>query len=423
MTSLHDFYPQRLTPWITRWMQRCAPMLARWIYWVDVVIPEAHLQRLKQLDGDRVLLLPNHPTFHDPIVIFLLSAKLGRAFYYMAAYETFQNPSTMFLIAAGVKPLHQLATSTRVIGGLRWLLQHLGMYSIRRGLADRASIAQTLTLLAEPDCHLVIFPEGGCSFQNDTVMPFRAGAVQMAFQTLNKYAKKGEEIPNLYIIPVSIKYHYTGDMQPVIERSLHRLEVKLGLKPTSLLSPYDRLRAIAKAVLNTIERDYGLTTTDPPSHDLNARIQALKLHVIGSCEQQLALAPAAGDLIRERVYRIQHVLNTQADDLDQKLVWSFALVEKAMTRLLNFDAIYDSYVGENPTPERFLDTLIRLEREVFEIDQPPPKGHRIASLYLGESLNLKDVFADYQQNRGEVVDRVVADLRQTVQDNLDKLNL
>jgi 1-acyl-sn-glycerol-3-phosphate acyltransferase len=217
MTPLHDFYPQHLTPWIVNWMQRCAPVLAQWIYWVEIRISEDQLERLRQLDGDRVLLLPNHPTFHDPIVMFLLSAKLKRSFYYMAAYETFQNPSTMFLIAAGFKPLHRLAQSRRVIEALRWLLRHLGMYSIRRGLADRASIAQTLTLLAEPDCHLVIFPEGGCSFQNDTVMPFRVGAVQMAFQVLNKYAKKDEDVPDLYVIPVSIKYHYTGDMQPVIE--------------------------------------------------------------------------------------------------------------------------------------------------------------------------------------------------------------
>lgn len=422
MASLHDFYPQHLTPWIARWMQRCAPILARWIYWVEIFIPQEQLNRLQYLDDDRVLLLPNHPTFHDPIVMFLLSAKLKRAFYYMAAYETFQNPSTMFLIAAGFAPLHRLATSDRITSGLRWLLQHLGMYSIRRGLADRASIAQTLTLLAEPDCHLVIFPEGGCSFQNDTVMPFRAGAVQMAFQALNKYAKRGEDIPNLYVIPVTIKYHYTGDMQPVIERSLRQLETRLGLNPESL-SPYERLRAIAKAVLSTIEKDYGLTASDPGSQDLNIRIQALRLHVIESCEQQLSLKPAPGDLIRERVYRIQHVLNTQTEDIDQKLVWSFELVEKAMSRLLNFDAIYDDYVADNPTPERFLDTLIRLEREVFDIDQPPPKGHRIAALYLGEPLNLRDIIAEYQQNRAETVDRVVTQIHQTVQHNLDTLKV
>ena len=418
MTRLHDFYPQKLTPAIVGWVQWCAAFLARWIYWVEIRVDKEQLQHLRQLNGERVLLLPNHPTFHDPIVMFLLSAKVKRAFYYMAAYETFANPSTMFLISAGFKPLHLLGESDCFKQLLRWMLQHLGMYSLRRGLADRASIAQTLTLLTEPDCHLVIFPEGGCSFQNDTVMPFRPGAVQIAFQALNKYAKKDREIPHLYAIPISIKYHYTEDMQPVIERSLHQLERKLGIAHESSDSAYKRLRVLAEAVLTRIEKDYNLAPLNTPSQKLNDRIQALKLHVINSCEQQLSLTPAPGELIRERVYKIQHLINTQAEVAGQKLIWNLELVEKGMSRLLNFDAIYDGYVADEPTPERFLDTLIRLEREVFNIDQPPPKGYRTATIYLGETLNLKDALADYQHHRAETVERVVSKIHQTVQNNL-----
>lgn len=419
MISPQDFYPQKLTPWIVRTVQVCAPFLARWIYWVEIRVDPEQLAHLKHLDGDRVLLLPNHPTFHDPIIMFLLSAKLKRAFYYMAAYETFDNPGTMFLISAGFKPLHYLAQSKRFTQVLRWMLQHLGMYSIRRGLADRASIAQTLTLLTEPACHLVIFPEGGCSFQNDTVMPFRVGAVQMAFQALNRFAKKNEAIPDLYAIPISIKYRYTGNMESVIEQTLRRLERELNLASDSSHSPYDRLRAIAERVLTRIEQDYDRALPNQGSETLNDRIQALRLHVIESCEQQLALTPPPGEFIRERVYKIQHMLNTQADSLDQSLLWSLDLVEKAMTRLLNFDAIYDGYVAANPTPERFLDTLIRLEREVFDIDQPPPKGYRIATVYLGKSINLKDLVSDYQGDRSTTVDNITSCIHQTVQANLN----
>ncbi|NJN24473.1 MAG: hypothetical protein HC810_08915 [Acaryochloridaceae cyanobacterium RL_2_7] len=57
----------------------------------------------------------------------------------------------------------------------------LGVYSVRRGQSDRPSMKETLSLLCQRDAHLVIFAEGGCSFQNDTVMPFRPGAIQLAF--------------------------------------------------------------------------------------------------------------------------------------------------------------------------------------------------------------------------------------------------
>jgi 1-acyl-sn-glycerol-3-phosphate acyltransferase len=418
MTPSPDFYPPKLRPWLVRLLQWCAPPLARWLYWVDVEVSEAELQQLAQLKGDRVLLLPNHPTFHDPIVMFLLSAKARRLFYYLAAYETFDDPSTMFLISAGFKPLHRLAQSERFKKLLRWLLQQLGMYSIRRGLADRPSIAQTLALLAEPDCHLVIFPEGGCSFQNDTVMPFRPGGIQMAFQTLNKQSKREETVPNLYVIPVTIKYHYTGDMTPVIERSLSALEKALDIVPEQAASAYMRLRAIAERVLTGIEADYGLTSAEHVSQNWNDRIQTLKQRVIESCEQQLSLTPPPGEMIRERVYKIQHLLNTSAEVVDEQLQWSHSFVEKTMIRLLNFDAIYDGYVAADPTPERFLDTLIRLEREVFNIDQPPPKGHRIAKITLATPYNLKTEFEDYQHSRAATIDRMVSKIHRTVQRNL-----
>ena len=106
------------------------------------------------------------------------------------------------------------------------------------------------------------------------------------------------------------------------------------------------------------------------------------------------------------------------------------LIEKSVKRLLNFDAIYDGYVAENPTPERFLDTLIRLEREVFEIDQPKPKGFRQAIVKIGTPVNLKDFFADYQRDRdckeqtsrNKTVSQVMLQIQQEVQNNLDLLH-
>ena len=90
--------------------------------------------------------------------------------------------------------------------------------------------------------------------------------------------------------------------------------------------------------------------------------------------------------------------------------------------MLNFDAIYDGYVAANPTQERFLDTLTRLEREVFDIDKPPPKGYRQARVKVGELVNLKDFFADYQRDRAGTVNAVMLKIQQAVQNNLDLLN-
>lgn len=416
-----DFYPPRLNPSLVRLIQTIAPPLVRWFYWAELEIDEADLQQLMAFRNQRLLLLPNHPTFHDPIMMFILSARLKQSFYYLAAYETFGNLDTMFLISARFILFRYLAKLKCLEDSFRRLLQQLGMYSIRRGLPDRSSIAKTLELLAQPACHLVIFPEGGCSFQNDTVMPFRPGAIQLAFRALDRLAKQAEQPPDLYVIPIAIKYHYTQDPEPIIQSSLKRLEKRLDLTPPETATAYERLRKIAETVLIQIEQEYGLDSSVLHHQDWNDRIQRLKQSVVQEVAQRLSIPYTPGDLIRERVYQIQHLLQTQTEEVEQDPVLTLDWVEKATSRLLNFDAIYDGYVAENPTPERFLDTLTRLEREVFDIDQPPPKGYRQAKLQLGQPMNLKTYFEDYRRDRTEAVNQLTTVVQQSVQAKLDSL--
>ena len=395
-----SFYPPRLNPFLVRLAQFISPWVTRWFYKFELVVSPQSLEKLRSLTNQRLLLLPNHPTFQDPVVIFALSAKLGQAFYYLAALE--------------------LLSSSR--GSL---LQRLGVYSIRRGLLDRPSIAQTLALLRQPDCHLVVFPEGGCSFQNDLVMPFRAGAVQLAFQVMNRFSKQGEPHPDLYAVPVSIKYRYTQDMSEVIERTLERLEQALNLNRGSD-TIYQRLPAIAEAVLVKIEQDYGLPTADEQT-TREQRITRLRNHILDKCEHLLGIASNPNELARERTYKIEYALKTQTEEMEASESKGdrsdyLELIDKSVKRLFNFDAITNGYVASNPTPERFLDTLIRLEREVFDIDQPPPKGFRQARVEIGEPINLKDFFADYQRDRTSTVNTVMLKVQQAVQANLDRLN-
>ncbi len=392
-----DFYPPRLNLKLVNLAQRIAPLAAHWYYRFDLVVSQEDLDCLRSLQHKRLLLLPNHPTFDDPIVIFLLSARLGIPFYYLSARET-------------------------LLGKQGYWLQRLGVYSIRRGMVDRASFAQTLEILTQNSCKLVIFAEGGVSFQNDTVMPFRVGAIQMAFQAMNKVLKQEKSVPDLYAVPIAIKYHYTGDMTAAIAHSLKKLEQALQIQPQGNF--YQRLRTVAGEVLLRCEQEYGLHK--PEVTDWNQRVFNLKEHVLQQCEQRLGLTSSPGERGRERTYRIQQALEEATDQashsnttLDQ--IWTWEVMAKAAWRVLNFDAIYDGYVAASITPERFLDTLIRLERDVFNIDKPRPLGHRQALVHVAEPINLKDWFADYQQNRTLTVNTVMQKIHQTVQQKLDSL--
>ncbi|MGV2830065.1 1-acyl-sn-glycerol-3-phosphate acyltransferase [Myxosarcina sp. GI1(2024)] len=387
-----QFFPPRLNPLFTRLCQSIAYPAAYFAYQLELAIEPEDVARLREIETERIVYLPNHPTLDDGIVLFLLSARVGQLFHYIIAYEAFQ-------------------------GWVGKFLQTIGAYSIRRGVGDRSSIVQTLKLLQQPATKLVIFPEGGCSYQNDTVMPFRSGAIELAFKALAQLAKQETVVPDFYVVPVSLKYLYTSSMSLEIEKTLSRLETALKIAPRTD-DLYQRLRIVAERILINLENQYG-SDRQNTELDWNQRIEKLKELLIEQCEAKLNLSSGDRLPLRERVYKIQSVLDSTQQELGIPEATREHLYQTTV-RLLNFNAIYDGYVAEYPTAERFLDTLTRLEREVFQINHPPAKGHRKACITTGSPINLKNYFSQYRQNKEEIVQVLNLQLQQTVQQNLDK---
>ncbi|MGF1489491.1 MAG: 1-acyl-sn-glycerol-3-phosphate acyltransferase [Prochloraceae cyanobacterium] len=387
-----EFYPPQPNPIVIGFCQSILPLVARWIYKMKVEIDEKELQKLIALENERMVFLPNHVMLPDWITIGFISLKIKGVFYYLAAYESFKG----------------------IVGKF---LQSLGVYSVKRGMADRTSIAYTLELLRQPQARLVIFPEGGCSYQNDTVMPFRPGAIQLPFQAMKKMTKD-EDLPSFYLVPISIKYKYTGEMSSVIDRTLSNLEAKLNINKKSD-DNYQRLRDISERVLLNLESEYKIDNKEVTGKEWNERIDLLKNHALENCEQQLDITPPNNSPIRERVYKIQYTLNSRAEsELPDRGYWTYRSIYKTTVRLLNFNAIYDGYVAEEPTPERFMDTLTRLEREVFETDQPSPKAPRKAYIRIGDPIDLKDYFEAYKQNKVTTIENLREQVQQIVKQNL-----
>jgi hypothetical protein len=392
--SQNTFYPATPHPLLVGLVQWSAPLAAQWRYKFEVVADSESLERLRSLRDQRLLLLPNHTCFDDPPVMFTLSGRVGLRFQYLAALELFQSKLGIWL-------------------------QRLGTYSIRRGFGDRTSVAYTLDLLCDPDCKLVIFAEGGCSFQNDTVLSFRSGAIQMAFQALNRFHKRSEPLPNLYLLPVGIKYRYSQDMSAVIESSLQELEKTLHLHPNG--SSYQRLTQIATQRLEFWEQEFDVKPE--PDWRWTDRMAHLKATILAIAEQQLDLETVLNDTDRDRAYRLESVLNAIASDESSTAnTANLTKLGRGVKQVLHYAAIHNGYVAEFPTQERFLDTLTCLERDVFNIDQPPPKGHRQAHVKVAEPINLKTWFPNYLRDRSGTVDLVNQLVHSQSQDQVNQLS-
>jgi hypothetical protein len=279
-----------------------------------------------------------------------LSKLLGDDYNYMAAMEAFEQS---------------------LITG--WIMQRLGAYSIIRGTADRPSFQMTRQLLASGKRWLVIFPEGQTVWQNSTVIPFQQGVIQLAFKAYEDAAKK-EKDSSLFCIPIAIKYVYLEDMHDEIDASLARLESKLfASEDLERLPRYDRLRRVAEAVLAANEKIHGVAPDAASS--MNDRIQNMKECIVSRLEQQLEVTAPKGRVLLDRVRTLFNTVDPivheepEASDYERQLALERQQAVRNLYddlwRVLQFVAIYDGYVSESMTVDRFMDVLCLLEMEVF----------------------------------------------------------
>ena len=400
--SAIKFIPPKQNPLITRLIQSIFAPIAYFVYKLKISVSDRDIAKLKAIAQHRVVYMPNHSNLDDGLVVFLLSIRLGQLFYYVVALEAFQ-------------------------GWVGKLMQTVGSYSIRRGTGDRTSIIETLKILQQEQCKLVIFPEGGCSYQNDTVSPFRSGAIELSIKAMDKLVKQTGIVPDFFLVPVSLKYTYPNSDSVQIVESLECLEKNLSIQPQNK-DLYERLRRVAAQILANLEAEYSVVPEDET--DWNQRIQFLKQHLLQYCEAKLKLEVNPQLSNRERVYKIQSILrNISIQDQEPKIDCQH--IYRTTVLLLNFDVIYDGYVASKPTPARFFATLDRFEREVFQLDRPKIKGLRKVVVNIGSPINLKDYYLDLQSDlssdytfksnknsRKQTIEHLTQKIQQTVQTNL-----
>ena len=396
-----DFKPPKLNATAIQVAKALMPFVDRlYLKGLKLDLDAESIARLKTANGHPTVLVPNHSARVDPIVMFLLSKQLSQQYYYMTARETFDKGK---------------------FGDLRsFLLQRFGAYSIVRGTADRNAFRTTRELLSQGNSHLVIFAEGEISRQNDTVMRFERGIVQLCFWALDDMVKAEISKP-LYVVPIGIKYHYPQDMWDDIDAALTELERNI-LPPADQtpIERYERLRRIGVAVFKTLaaEYQYKVDETVP----LDVHIQKMKEQILFHAEQIMGIHSGADVLTRVRalknlvdaeVYKDIEQMTEYERKIHEELLQKFQQFYPDLERLINFIAISDGYVAEEPSPERFLEVIVRLEREVFGTSKM--RGPRVASVRVGEPKNLQECYDTYKAQKRKTVEQITIELETAVQ--------
>ncbi|MBY0403936.1 MAG: 1-acyl-sn-glycerol-3-phosphate acyltransferase [Cyanobacteria bacterium] len=421
------FCPPKPVPWLIGFFKFILPLLNRYCQGnLKVKFQPEDIQKLKALRGYPMLLMPNHPQANDPFIPFALSKAVGENFYFVAARELFSLQN----------------------GFWGFVLQRCGVYSVIRGAADRESFKTSREILAKGDQRLVIFIEGEVSNENDTLIPFEPGVIQLAFWGLEEQLKQEQQkqkelnqekssqepskpvdkIPGIYITPVAIKYLYDPGVEKYMLKALNHLEKSLNLPPPekenesqSLETIYQRILNIAGHLLNFQEKRLNITPAQDAS--MNQRLEIFKEKLLNKMELFLDI-PASTTAQQSFLERIRGVRNR----ID-KIIYSYQEVPhlseyeenllelqrqevsgfyKELERVVNLLVLREGSIADLKTPERFMDVIRRLEREVY--GQPLTEPPRTALVQMGEIQNIKDYYSQYEANKKLTVQEIASNL-------------
>lgn len=364
------------------------------------------LERLEALRHQRALLCPNHPTETDPIVVFWLAQRLKQRFNFLATRETLE--------------------------GLRGrLLNQIGVYSVIRGFPDRESLRMTRRLLAEMDRKVVIFPEGLVYEHNDRLLEFQSGVAQIGFWALDDLQKAGRELA-LPIVPLAIRYRCCAEPGPYIERGLRDLERKLRLELPAKAGFYARLLRIGSHVLGNLERAEGIRPPESGEDlDLTARITAVRRRVLERVAQAVGTKVDDRQPPGEQLHQLTNELRAWVGVLpDEHTEYEERLYRQRtgiagplfaeLQRLHNFVAFTGDYVASEPTAERFLEVLGRLQKEVLgSVRHAAPLR---AIVRTAPPIRLEERYAEYRKNKREVVAGVTREMEETIRGMLRDLS-
>ncbi|MEM1241786.1 MAG: 1-acyl-sn-glycerol-3-phosphate acyltransferase [Cyanobacteria bacterium P01_H01_bin.26] len=441
-----DFIPERFHDWVRRLVQGALPGWVRWQ--TDLVsIKVRNAETLAGLYGNfqagqnRFVIAFRHPAPEDAYgMAHLLWRAVPRAAKHLGV--TLQQPvHSHFIYDRGIPLWAGRWTS--------WLCSRLGGVSIQRGKLDLAALKAARQLLVNGQFPLAAAPEGGNNGHSEIVSPLEPGVPQLAFWCVEDLVKAERSEP-VYVVPIGIQYRYIHPPWDAIEQLLSRLETRSGMAgssetfvppvelPTAQITRlYGRLYRLAEHLLTLMEgyyqQIYDLEQPETEKAGTNAQLAARLQHLLNGAlavaEKYFDLQPKGSVIDRcrrleqagwERIYREdlrdettlspveRGLANRIAEEADLRM-WHMRLVE-------SFVAVTGRYVLENPTADRFAETILLLADMVARLqgENPFPRpslGKREALLTVGEPICVSERWGDYRTSRRKAVATLTKDLQ------------
>jgi 1-acyl-sn-glycerol-3-phosphate acyltransferase len=356
---------------------------------------------LSTFQNKRLLYISNHPTTIEPPVSYYIANKMGSRFHFMASRAVFEWG----------------------LGLVGEMIKRVGAFSVLSGGLDRDSVKMARNILATPKGKLVIYPEGMNSNENDNLLPFQVGAIQIAFWALED-AMKVDPKADIFVLPAFVKYILTGskkDLLNNITQSISRIEKQLQLDvgDRNLLR---RFLFVGRILLENGETEYSITPS--PTDSFDYRIGKVRHAALNRAAERMGIQLSEK---ADSIEKIKELFTTlESYELGFPLPnhpglkipkENILLIKKDIERAYTFLVIRPEYLVTRPTPERFVEWLIRFETLLFG------KGefrNRKAFVSFGKPFSLRDHYEKYKASKKSTVEELSKGLRLTIEDLLIK---
>ena len=334
-----------------------------------------------------------------------------------------------------------------------WLFQKLGATSILRGKLDREGLKSARDLMTNGRFPLAASPEGSTNGHNEIVSPLEPGLAQICFWCLDDL-KKENRSEKVVVVPIGIQYQFIEQPWTQLTTVLSQLEQDLGIEniPTSgfkIDKPdedfnghkdlYLRLLRVGEQLLCSMEEFYTqfydhslpeIPDYDDPNEKISARLRGLLELALQVSEQHFQVK-SKGSLIDRcrrleqtgwnRIYRDDYdSLSPVKHGLANWLASEADLYMKHMRIVEQFSAVTGKYIKENPSAERFAETVVLIARLINMIkgengNDIPILGKKRVSITVGEPLSVSDKWDEYKKSRRQAVESLTQDLQISLQ--------
>lgn len=368
---------------------------------VQLNVPPAEIKALSSIPANiGLILVANHSDELDPRVCMEISKLSGRRFTFMVNSEVYKE----------------------WLGIATFCLQHIGSFSVERGASDQVAIDYAVDSVKNTNNVLVIFPEGEIYNLNDLVQPFKTGAARIGLRAAQELNAESSN-KSVSILPIAIKYRYKKNIASALKKRILKMEKHLSMH----IKPAGMRDELYRIMNNLWLSSLRATRSNPPAQvsldiktieELAVQLQQTRETIVSEIEQKyIDLDDSRGDLLS----RAQKITAFLREQMAQKKFFTKETQKqleddlKAIRKSIQMATWQPQYIERNPSQERLAETVIKLERVVFDIKRPPLFGKREAFIRILDPLDLSSSLPAYEEDPVAAAKAVVEELRQRIQ--------